>query len=303
MSNHTHHHNHTHNHVHTNNKKILTISFIIIGLFMIVEILGGFIANSLALLSDGLHMFSDTVSLGVALIAFIYAEKNATSTKTFGYKRFEVLAALFNGITLLIISGVIIIEAIRRFFNPIKVQSTEMFIISVIGLIVNIIVAIIMFKSGDTSHNLNMRGAFIHVLGDLLGSLGAIIASILIYVFNFTIADPIASILVSINILMEGTPSDVNLDKIISTIINHNEIYNVHDYHVWTISNDMNALSCHAVVSETMSVQDCEGLLKKIEHELLHLNIQHMTIQLETAQHDHDTSVLCSGLHKEHAHH
>ena len=317
MSNHTHHHNHTHNHVHTNNKKILTISFIIIGLFMIVEILGGFIANSLALLSDGLHMFSDTVSLGVALIAFIYAEKNATSTKTFGYKRFEVLAALFNGITLLIISGVIIIEAIRRFFNPIKVQSTEMFIISVIGLIVNIIVAIIMFKSGDTSHNLNMRGAFIHVLGDLLGSLGAIIASILIYVFNFTIADPIASILVSIiilksaigisrsslNILMEGTPSDVNLDKIISTIINHNEIYNVHDYHVWTISNDMNALSCHAVVSETMSVQDCEGLLKKIEHELLHLNIQHMTIQLETAQHDHDTSVLYSGLHKEHAHH
>ena len=317
MSNHTHHHNHTHNHVHTNNKKILTISFIIIGLFMIVEILGGFIANSLALLSDGLHMFSDTVSLGVALIAFIYAEKNATSTKTFGYKRFEVLAALFNVITLLIISGVIIIEAIRRFFNPIKVQSTEMFIISVIGLIVNIIVAIIMFKSGDTSHNLNMRGAFIHVLGDLLGSLGAIIASILIYVFNFTIADPIASILVSIiilksaigisrsslNILMEGTPSDVNLDKIISTITNHNEIYNVHDYHVWTISNDMNALSCHAVVSETMSVQDCEGLLKKIEHELLHLNIQHMTIQLETAQHDHDTSVLCSGLHKEHAHH
>ena len=317
MSNHTHHHNHTHNHVHTNNKKVLTISFIIIGLFMIVEILGGFIANSLALLSDGLHMFSDTVSLGVALIAFIYAEKNATSTKTFGYKRFEVLAALFNGITLLIISGVIIIEAIRRFFNPIKVQSTEMFIISVIGLIVNIIVAIIMFKSGDTSHNLNMRGAFIHVLGDLLGSLGAIIASILIYVFNFTIADPIASILVSIiilksaigisrsslNILMEGTPSDVNLDKIMSTIINHNEIYNVHDYHVWTISNDMNALSCHAVVSETMSVQDCEGLLKKIEHELLHLNIQHMTIQLETAPHDHDTSVLCSGLHKEHAHH
>ena len=97
----------------------------------------------------------------------------------------------------------------------------------------------------------------------------------------------------SLNILMEGTPSDVNLDKIISTIINHNEIYNVHDYHVWTISNDMNALSCHAVVSETMSVQTVKDFLK-IEHELLHLNIQHMTIQLETAQHDHDTSVLCS---------
>mgnify|MGYP002715946899 FL=1 len=316
MSHHTHQHNHAHSHVHTNNKKVLAISFIIIGLFMIVEIVGGFFANSLALLSDGLHMFSDTISLGVALIAFIYAEKNATSTKTFGYKRFEVLAALFNGITLLIISGVIIIEAIRRFFDPIKVQSTEMFIISVIGLIVNIIIAMIMFKSGDTSHNLNMRGAFIHVLGDLLGSLGAIIAAILIYLFNFTIADPIASILVSIiilkstisisrsslNILMEGTPSDVDLDKIINTITKHDDIYNVHDYHVWTISNDMNALSCHAVVSETMSVQDCEKLLKKIEHELLHLNIQHMTIQLETIQHDHDTSILCSGLHSEHTH-
>lgn len=156
---------------------------------MVIEIVGGFIANSLALLSDGLHMFSDTVSLGVALVAFIYAEKNATSSKTFGYKRFEVLAALFNGVTLFVISIVIIVEAIKRFFAPPEVQSTEMFIISLIGLIVNIVVALIMFKGGDTNHNLNMRGAFIHVLGDLLGSVGAIIASILIWTFNFTIAD------------------------------------------------------------------------------------------------------------------
>lgn len=189
MTNHSHTHSHNHSHVHTNNKKILAISFIIIGLFMVIEIVGGFIANSLALLSDGLHMFSDTVSLGVALVAFIYAEKNATSSKTFGYKRFEVLAALFNGVTLFVISIVIIVEAIKRFFAPPEVQSTEMFIISLIGLIVNIVVALIMFKGGDTNHNLNMRGAFIHVLGDLLGSVGAIIASILIWTFNFTIAD------------------------------------------------------------------------------------------------------------------
>ncbi|RIO80462.1 cation transporter, partial [Staphylococcus haemolyticus] len=104
MTNHSHTHSHNHSHVHTNNKKILAISFIIIGLFMVIEIVGGFIANSLALLSDGLHMFSDTFSLGVALSAFIYAEKNATSSKTFGYKRFEVLAALFNGVTLFVIS-------------------------------------------------------------------------------------------------------------------------------------------------------------------------------------------------------
>lgn len=316
MTNHSHTHSHNHSHVHTNNKKVLAISFIIIGLFMVIEIVGGFIANSLALLSDGLHMFSDTVSLGVALVAFIYAEKNATSSKTFGYKRFEVLAALFNGVTLFVISIVIIVEAIKRFFAPPEVQSTEMFIISLIGLIVNVVVALIMFKGGDTNHNLNMRGAFIHVLGDLLGSVGAIIASILIWTFNFTIADPIASIVVSllilksaygitkssINILMEGTPSDIDLEQVIYTIMGHEEIQNVHDYHVWTISNDMNALSCHAVVDKSLTIEACEQLLKQIEHELAHLNIQHMTIQLETPKHQHDESILCSGFMHQHSH-
>lgn len=316
MSGH-HGHDHAHGHVHTNNKKILLISFLIIGLFMIVEIIGGFISNSLALLSDGLHMFSDTISLGVALVAFIYAEKNATKSKTFGYKRFEILAALFNGVTLFIIGIVIIVEAIGRFFNPEDVKSTEMFVISVIGLIVNIIVALLMFKGGDTSNNINMRGAFLHVMGDLLGSVGAITAAILIWTLNLTIADPIASIIVSIliiksslgitksslNILMEGTPSDVNMNEVISAITEENEIENVHDCHIWTISNEMNALSCHAVVPSDMSVEQCENLLDKLEHKLQHLNIQHMTIQLETINHKHDNDTLCSAHDTSKSHH
>lgn len=316
MSGH-HGHDHAHGHVHTNNKKILLISFLIIGLFMIVEIIGGFISNSLALLSDGLHMFSDTISLGVALVAFIYAEKNATKSKTFGYKRFEILAALFNGVTLFIIGIVIIVEAIGRFFNPEDVKSTEMFVISVIGLIVNIIVALLMFKGGDTSNNINMRGAFLHVMGDLLGSVGAITAAILIWTLNLTIADPIASIIVSIliiksslgitksslNILMEGTPSDVNMNEVISTITEENEIENVHDCHIWTISNEMNALSCHAVVPSDMSVEQCENLLDKLEYKLQHLNIQHMTIQLETINHKHDNDTLCSAHDTSKSHH
>ncbi|MEB6321809.1 CDF family zinc efflux transporter CzrB [Staphylococcus xylosus] len=316
MSGH-HGHDHAHGHVHTNNKKILLISFLIIGLFMIVEIIGGFISNSLALLSDGLHMFSDTISLGVALVAFIYAEKNATKSKTFGYKRFEILAALFNGVTLFIIGIVIIVEAIGRFFNPEDVKSTEMFVISVIGLIVNIIVALLMFKGGDTSNNINMRGAFLHVMGDLLGSVGAITAAILIWTLNLTIADPIASIIVSIliiksslgitksslNILMEGTPSDVDMNEVISTITEENEIENVHDCHIWTISNEMNALSCHAVVPSDMSVEQCENLLDKLEHKLQHLNIQHMTIQLETINHKHDNDTLCSAHDTSKSHH
>ncbi|SLD08661.1 Cation efflux system protein czcD [Mycobacteroides abscessus subsp. massiliense] len=253
--NHQHHHSHAHGHVHTDNKKVLMFSFIIISLFMLVEIIGGFLANSLALLSDGFHMLSDAISLGVALIAFIYAEKHATKSKTYGYKRFEILAALFNGVTLFIISIIIIIEAIRRFLEPPEVQSKEMFIISVIGLMVNIIVAILMFKGGDTSHNLNMRGAFLHVLGDLFGSVGAIVASLLIWGFNFTLADPLASILVSLiilknaygisksslNILMEGTPNNIDLNAVIKAISKDERIQNVHDCHVWTISNDMNA--------------------------------------------------------------
>jgi len=316
MSGH-HGHDHAHGHVHTNNKKILLISFLIIGLFMIVEIIGEFISNSLALLSDGLHMFSDTISLGVALVAFIYAEKNATKSKTFGYKRFEILAALFNGVTLFIIGIVIIVEAIGRFFNPEDVKSTEMFVISVIGLIVNIIVALLMFKGGDTSNNINMRGAFLHVMGDLLGSVGAITAAILIWTLNLTIADPIASIIVSIliiksslgitksslNILMEVTPSDVDMNEVISTITEENEIENVHDCHIWTISNEMNALSCHAVVPSDMSVGQCENLLDKLEHKLQHLNIQHMTIQLETINHKHDNDTLCSAHDTSKSHH
>lgn len=319
MSESEHHgHNHAHGHVHTNNKKILLISFLIIGIFMIVEIIGGFVSNSLALLSDGLHMFSDTISLGVALLAFIYAERHANKHKTFGYKRFEILAALFNGVTLFVIGIIIIVEAIGRFFDPQEVQSTEMFIISVTGLIVNIIVAYLMFKGGDTSHNINMRGAFLHVIGDLLGSVGAIIAAVLIWNFNLTIADPIASIIVSVliiksswgitksslNILMEGTPSDVNLNQVFSMITEEEQIKNIHDCHIWAISNEMNALSCHAVVPNTMTIEEGEVLLNRLEHKLEHLNIQHMTIQLETTDHLHDNNILCSAIYsKQTTHH
>lgn len=166
-----------------------------------------------------------------------------------------------------------------------------------------------------------MRGAFLHVIGDLLGSVGAITAAILIWAFGWTIADPIASILVSviilksawgitkssINILMEGTPSDVDIDEVITTIKKDSRIQSVHDCHVWTISNDMNALSCHVVVDHTLTMKECELLLENIEHDLLHLNIHHMTIQLETPNHKHDESIICSGTHSHshnhHAHH
>src|SRR5690625_2976722 len=182
-----------HDHTHTSNKRVLLISFIIITVYMIVEAIGGFLTNSLALLADAGHMLSDSISLGIALLAFKFGEKAANYDKTYGYKRFEILAALLNGVTLIVIALFIFYEAIRRFQAPPEVASTGMLMIATIGLIVNIVVAWIMMRGGDVKGNLNMRGAFMHVISDMLGSIGATAAALLIIFFGWSIADPLAS--------------------------------------------------------------------------------------------------------------
>ena len=172
------HHNH-HNHSHSGNKKVLRISFVIIATYMVVEIIGGLLTNSLALLSDAGHMFSDAAALGLSLLAFHFGERPGSRSNTFGYKRFEILAALLNGLTLMLIAVWIVYEAVGRFANPPEIATTGMLVVSVIGLLVNIFVAWYMHRGGDTEENINMRGAYLHVLGDLLGSVGAIAAAVL----------------------------------------------------------------------------------------------------------------------------
>lgn len=313
-------HNHGHDHTHGANKKVLLISFIIITLYMIVEAIGGLLTNSLALLADAGHMLSDSISLGIALIAFSLAEKAANYSKTYGYKRFEILAAVLNGVTLIIIAIYIFYEAIGRFRNPPEVASTGMLIIAIIGLLVNIIVAWIMMRGGDVEENLNMRGAYLHVISDMLGSIGAIIAALLILFFGWGWADPLASVIVAVlvlrsgylvtksglHVLMEGTPHNVDVEQVINIIKNTKGIQGVHDLHVWSITSGLNALSCHAVVANEMTIAESEQLLRQIEHDLEHNNIHHMTIQLETSDHLHDNSILCkveaepSGHHHHH---
>lgn len=313
-------HDHGHDHTHGANKKVLLISFIIITLYMIVEAIGGLLTNSLALLADAGHMLSDSVSLGIALIAFSLAEKAANYSKTYGYKRFEILAAVLNGVTLIIIAIYIFYEAIERFRNPPEVASTGMLIIAIIGLLVNIIVAWIMMRGGDVEENLNMRGAYLHVISDMLGSIGAIIAALLILFFGWGWADPLASVIVAVlvlrsgylvtksglHVLMEGTPHNVDVEQVINIIKNTKGIQGVHDLHVWSITSGLNALSCHAVVANEMTIAESEQLLRQIEHDLEHNNIHHMTIQLETSDHLHDNSILCkveaepSGHHHHH---
>lgn len=311
-------HDHNHGHTHGANKKVLLISFLIITTYMIVEVIGGLWTNSLALLADAGHMLSDAISLAIALIAFKLAEKAANHSKTYGYKRFEILAATINGATLIGVALFIFYEAIGRFANPPEVATTGMLIISVIGLLVNILVAWIMVRGGDTKDNLNMRGAYMHVLSDMLGSVGAISAALLMIFFGWGWADPAASVIVaalvlrsgyfvtksSLHVLMEGTPQNIRIDDIIGTIKKTEGIRGIHDLHVWTITSGLIALSCHVVVGDQLTIAESEKMLHKIEHDLEHEGIKHVTIQMETDAHKHDDSILCQAKNEpSHDHH
>lgn len=310
-------HDHGHDHTHGTNKKVLFLSFLIIASYMLVEAIGGYLTNSLALLADAGHMLSDAVSLAITLIAFKLGEQAASHSKTFGYKRFEILAAVLNGVTLIIIALFIFYEAINRFAHPPEVATTGMLIISGIGLAVNLLVALIMMRGGDVEENLNMRGAYLHVVSDMLGSIGAIAAALLIMFFGWSWADPLASVIVAalvlrsgyyvtksgLHVLMEGAPQNVDVDDVIQTIQNVEGIQSVHDLHVWSITSGLNTLSCHVVVDDQMSIAQSERLLHQIEHDLEHQNIHHVTIQLETSAHQHDNSILCKVKAESSGHH
>ncbi|WP_042477096.1 cation diffusion facilitator family transporter [Bacillus ndiopicus] len=312
---------HDHNHSHSNNKKILLISFLIITSYMLIEAVGGVMTKSLALLSDAGHMLSDSISLAIALIAFKLGEKAVTYNKTFGYKRFEVLAALLNGATLIVIALIIFYESIERFINPPEVATVGMLIISSIGLAVNILVAWIMMRGSDTEENLNMRGAYLHVLGDMLGSIGAIAAALLIMFFGWGWADPLASVIVAalvlrsgyfvakkaIHVLMEGTPADINIDEAVQAISKIEGVKGIHDVHAWTITSGLHAFSCHIVVDEQLTVAESNKIAHEIEHLLQHKGIHHVTLQVEPTNHTHDEEILCTleaiPAHDHHHHH
>lgn len=286
-----HDHDHGHPHHHTDNVRVLFWSFIAIFTFMIVEAIGGFFTNSLALLSDAGHMLSDAAALGLSLLAFKIGERKASQDKTYGYKRFEIIAAFINGVTLIVISLYIFYEAFHRFLAPPNVSSSMM-IIACIGLVVNIIVAWMLMR-GDSQDNLNIRSALLHVLGDLLGSVGAIIAGLLILLFNWNIADPIASVVVSVlilysgiritkdavHILMEGKPDNVNVDNLKKSLSELDGVENVHDLHVWSITSEFPAMSCHIVVNNTI---DRDHLLLMANNIIKdNFQISHCTLQLE----------------------
>lgn len=289
---HEHSHLHSHSHSHTGNKRALFKAFLLISIFMIVEVIGGMVTNSLALLSDAGHMLSDAVALGLSFFALKLGEKKASQSKTFGYQRFEIIAASLNGLALMLISFYIFFEAFQRLADPPEVQSGGMLLISVIGLLVNLVAAWILMR-GDKEENLNVRSAFLHVIGDMLGSVGAIAAALLMIFFGWGIADPIASLIVavlilisgwrvtkdSLHILMEGAPEQIYFEDVKAALLKVPNVKNVHDLHVWSITSGMPMFSCHI----SLEGRDAHDLVLQQAQVILHddFGIEHCTIQVE----------------------
>lgn len=297
---HGHHHHHHHfDEVREGNKKGLLIALIITTGIMLLEFFGGLITNSLALLSDSGHMLSDASSLLLSLVAFWFATRPASPKKTYGFYRFEILAALFNAITLFIIAGFIVFEAFHRFFEPPTVASGTMIIIAGIGLLANLLSAWSLISKGDVKNNVNLRSAYLHVLGDALGSVGAIIAGFLMLFFEWYIADPIISVVVaililksawgvlthSIHILMEGTPITIDQKEVKATLEEIDGVIDVHDLHIWTITSGMDSLTCHILIKDDHDSQEIlQHAIDKIRDKF---KIEHTTIQIEKSTIEH----------------
>ncbi len=280
-------------------KEKLRFIFALLLIFFIIELTAGFLTNSLALISDAGHMLADIFAITISLLGFKIAENKATKSKTYGLYRAEIIAAFLNGIMLILISGYILIEAVERFKNPSPVKGLEMFIVASAGLIVNIIAGIILFP--DRQKNLNLRSAYLHVLGDALGSIGAMTAGIIIITTGKFYADVIASLIISIliaynsirllkdsiNVLMEGAPLDVDIDKVRKAILEIPDVIAVHDLHVWTLTSGKNILTAHVSVKGEIDRRKLSALLNEIENTVKdNSNIEHITIQIEPATFD-----------------
>ena len=295
---HNHGHDHSHNHTIKSSKQKKALGFVLVltFIFMIVEAVAGFYTESLALLSDAGHMLTDVFALSLAFFAIWFAEKPPTSTKTFGFYRAEILAAFFNSLLLFAISFAILFEAYKRIQTPEEVKSVEMTIVAVVGLIINLINALILFKY--QSGNLNIRGALYHVISDALGSVGAITAGIIMITTQWYYADSLVSILVSLliirvawglfkdssHILLEGTPKGIDLDAVQECICAQDGVVSAHDLHAWTLTQGFEAFSAHLVVE---NMENTEDIISKIKQDLSDkFNINHVTLQLEIEECD-----------------
>jgi cobalt-zinc-cadmium efflux system protein len=260
--------------------------------FFFVELVGGYLANSLSLIADSWHMLNDAFALGFAVVAAWVAERPNDVRKTYGYYRAEILAAFLNGLLLFVVVAFIGYSAVLRFVSPEAVASGEMLVIAVLGLIVNGLSALILFRTG--SESMNVRGAFLHVVSDALGSVAVIVAGLVILFTGWVQADPLFSVLVgllifygafklvreSVNVLLEGAPRGIDVGKVEKRIREQEGVVGIHDLHVWCMTpTRICALSCHVVVKANVDRRKLTGdLISMLDTEF---GIDHTTIQLE----------------------
>lgn len=284
-------HEHSHQTRRAGSRRRLWWTLILIVGYLVAEVVGGLLTHSLALLADAGHMFSDAAALGLSLFALGMAERPATPQRSYGFYRAEILGALINGASLLAVSVWILYEAWQRLWEPPEVKGGLMFVIAVGGLLVNLFA--LWLLNDDKGDNLNMRGAWLHILGDALGSVAAIVGAVLIWAFDWNWADPVASALIgllvvhstwnlmceAVAVLMEGTPGHIDPDAVRTTMGAVPGVQGVHDLHIWTISSGIVALSGHVVAAETVVAREMLKALREVLHE--RFEIDHVTIQIE----------------------
>ena len=289
---HSHRHAHAHEAARTTTRRMALALFITLG-FVFIEAIAGVIANSLALLTDAAHNLTDVIALALSWYAIRLTLRPANSGKTFGYHRAGILIALFNSTTLVLISLGIFYEAYQRLLNPPQVEAGLMTIVAAIAFIVNVVTALLVKPGSD--HDLNQRSAFIHLAGDALSTLGALVAGVLIMLTGWMILDPLVSVFIgllivwnawliireSVEILLEGTPRDIDVNVMVTDLQHVPGVRGVHDLHVWSITQNMRALSAHILVDDEPISLGAE-IQRQINEVLTNrYNIAHATLQLE----------------------
>lgn len=284
------------------NKGRLRLVFGLTATYLVAEVVGGIVTGSLALLADAGHMLTDVGGLGLALMAIGYAERPATPSRTYGYYRAEILAALANAVILIVISFYILFEAYRRFKSPPEVQSGLMLIVGSLGLVINIIGAVILRRSAQES--LNLKGAYFEVISDLLTSVGVILGAVIMITTKWYYADPIISAGIglfilprtwvllkeAVGVLLEGTPKDVNIESVRAALAATTGVGGVHDLHVWSLTSGTNAMSVHVVLAEGSAYAE---VLAQVHARLTKdFPIAHATVQVEPAGWSHCESHL-----------
>lgn len=296
---------HNHGSVGDQHSSRLVVVLAMTGGMMVVEVLAGWWTHSLALIADAGHMFADGAGIAMTLAAIVAARKISRTRGTYGYYRLEILAAAINAVLLLAVAGWVVVAAWRRFNDPVGVDAGPMLVVALAGLLVNTVG--LRLLGGGQRDSLNLRGAYLEVLGDLLGSVAVVTAAVVIALTGYERADPIASVMIGIlivprtwlllreavDILLEATPKHIDLEHIREHIGSVDGVVDVHDLHVWTITSGMPVMSAHVVVAREASAQGSGPILDRLGeclHE--HFDVAHCTFQIEPVGHfDHEMSV------------